>query len=298
MHCTSNNYLYLCGEKSSNILESIHNPYKITNKAIALAKATKNVVAAFVDLSKTVSKIFIYLEPVKVIQIPLSIKKSIKTATSMYHTDSWKRRLLGVYQEARCLKKFTSGATSALKFAVGLELLGEATLSWTDIAGYIFFPISAISVALAANMLTKRAVLLRDFNRYANIEKNGILKACQFFAENKKRFRKLKVIVKDSAFDERFDRLVKGIECGSVFDSKKAAKILQEIKGRIQLNLAISIVKTSIKATGCVITILGFVTVIGILPAVFIDLGLATGSLSVFAASKYFNSRPLNDRLS
>lgn len=282
--------------KLDRCVEYIIDPYKLLNKTVSFLKAIKSVVAVYVDVSSRISKAFLYLEPVKALAIPLYSRKFVKVAGRIYHANDWMTRVKGIYQEARCLKKVTSGVASILKFSVGVGLLAESTLSWVDIAGYIFLPVTILSVGVNCEITVKRALVLRDFSKHANLEKQGVLKACEYFVENRSRIRKMRIIPKDAEFDKRFDKLVDSIRTGTDLkvSEEMAARILGNVKTRMWQQLGLSATKTVFKTTSCVVTILGLASVVGALPAVYIDLVLATGSLGILAATKFLNYRSLD----
>lgn len=297
MHCSANSTAsdreqsYFSGGLLGGSVEHVNQffdqtglTYKIVNKASSLIKATKGVVEVFSAVSENFSKYFVVLEPIKIFQIPLYSRKAIQAGVKLLKVKTYRDIFQNCFKIYKSLKKITSGVAAALKCSVLLGLLRSSALCWTDIAGYVFLPVTLISAALNFENTARRCHLLFVLCKTGSNE----AEAAKCIQNNYTKLRKFKIVAK--GFDARFDTLAKQINCKS---PRKRSAARKEINGtvrrmKVQMGafICVQATKTTLKITSATMAVLALITPIAIVPAVCIDLALAVGSVSMFAASK------------
>lgn len=290
--------------KISAIVAMALEAYAVTKVGLKTSKASVGLAEEFIEVSVVVTDFFKFAKALKIIAGGMKAKKLASTANKFCKAKTHSARIVAIWQAVKCIKKITGAVETTLKFLRDFHVVSDAALCWTEIAGYIFLPITFISTAVSVHSTAKEALFVKELYKNTKSlsgrvkkqelegeQKERILKACRFIVDSEKKFKSYKVLTKSCPLKSKMKELIIRVELGDEesikADLAKAQHVIGQLKGRITHQFAINVAKTSLKVTGCTVTVVGLTTGVAALPAAIIDLVVAVGKLGLFVYAKH-----------
>jgi len=282
------------------VLNYVEEGFKDTCKGLKVAKATSGLAEEFTEIPSLIVDFFKWTKPFKIIKGGLACKKIYGNAEKLITSEEpWDKAMAG-WALFKTIKKIIGAVETIGKYLKDFSLISKDALSWTEITGYIFLPVTYVNVGLSVNDSVKITKLMADFRANTKVKKSDVIdgerleamrKAVTYIKNEHKVIQKAKVISKECKIKDRAQRILERMVCETQREKEEAFKegalVIRKLKDRLAARVVSSDIATTLSTLGAASTTIGLVCPATTLPIAVIDLICAAGATANYAYSRF-----------
>ncbi len=265
--------------------------FKYVKKAKSLSKKVIGIVELLAYVPPAFDELFLALKSFKIISGMLAVPKLKKNIIKIFKPNSAINRILSVWAVVKSSKKIVGAVETVFTYLKKLNVLTKADLAWTKVTGYIFLPVTFISAVVSGYKFGKQVEFYVHFAKRVKVVKNlGAPQLCQELLDQEKKLRKFKVVTKQASLKPQLITIQEKLKAPSSEGQQQASNevraIAKVLRNRACERVGIHGLKTNLKVTGAVITIISLACPPAALGLTIAALPIAAISIACFVYAK------------